>query len=290
MHLNADASALDAPRMHHVRTKCVGTCPRPHTHSHPSVVGGRGKGRGKGVRHWFRQGQRETTDASHFDEAKEARVHSRMQARKREQKQILKCKMNVLGNGVSSYQILCRLKVNERSQGETFRKEKSPSLLLVSFGTFQKTSTTAGEMNDFMFSIAHMDYAFAALWPPFDAGQAVFTGGRNLTYSSETLSSQRNRPWRGKEVGSSVKLSNIIYLRRTADCCTAWMATNGILLYAMKKPLNDERTPDRIRNRLIGQKNAGDNESHYLMVIPPLNAIEDDTATRVSDNEWTYCR
>ena len=68
------------------------------------------------------------------------------------------------------------------------------------------------------------------------------------------------------------------------------MATNGILLYAMKKPLNDERTPDRIRNRLIGQKNAGDNESHYLMVIPSLNAIEDDTAIRVSDNEWTYCR
>ncbi|EGI67086.1 hypothetical protein G5I_04241 [Acromyrmex echinatior] len=108
-------------------------------------------------------------------------------------------------------------------------------------------------------------------WPPFDAGQAVFTGRRNLTYSSETLSSQRNRPWRGEEVESSVKLSNIIYLkRRTADCCAAWMATNGILLYAMKKPLNDERTPDRIRNRLIGQKNAGDNESHYLMITLDL--------------------
>ncbi|KYQ52536.1 hypothetical protein ALC60_08397 [Trachymyrmex zeteki] len=129
---------------------------------------------------------------------------------------ILRCKMNVLGNGVSSYQILRRLKVNERSQGETFRKEKSPSLLLVSSGTFQKTTT--------------------------------------------------------------------------AGCRAAWVATNGILLYAMKKPLNGERTPDRIRNRLIGQKNAGDNESHYLMVIPPLSAIENDTATRVSDNEWTYCR
>ncbi|KYM99813.1 hypothetical protein ALC62_09431 [Cyphomyrmex costatus] len=93
------------------------------------------------------------------------------------------------------------------------------------------------------------------------------------------------------EVGSSVKLSNIIYLkRRTAVLRAAWMATNGILLYAMKKPLNDERTPGRIRNRLIGQKNAWDNESRCLMVIPPLSAIEDDTATRVSDNEWTYCR
>ncbi|KYN36820.1 hypothetical protein ALC56_08611 [Trachymyrmex septentrionalis] len=54
-------------------------------------------------------------------------------------------------------------------------------------------------------------------------------------------------------------------------CCAAWMATNGILLYAMKKPLNDERTPDRIRNRLIGQKNAGDNESHYLMITLDLD-------------------
>lgn len=74
-------------------------------------------------------------------------------------------------------------------------------------------------------------------------------------------------------------------------CYTGWMATNGILLYGMKKPLNDdERAPNRIRNRLIGQKNAWDNESHCLMVILPLNAIDDDTATRVPDNEWTYCR
>lgn len=59
------------------------------------------------------------------------------------------------------------------------------------------------------------------------------------------------------------------------------MATNGILLYAMKKLPNDgERVPDRIRNRLIGQKNARDNESRRLMVIPLLSAIDDDIATR----------
>ncbi|KYN36819.1 hypothetical protein ALC56_08610 [Trachymyrmex septentrionalis] len=62
-------------------------------------------------------------------------------------RRILKCKMNVFGNGVSSYQILRRLKVNERSQGENFQARKeSPSLLLVSSGTFQKTSTTAGSL------------------------------------------------------------------------------------------------------------------------------------------------
>ncbi|TGZ57329.1 Uncharacterized protein DBV15_03222 [Temnothorax longispinosus] len=70
-----------------------------------------------------------------------------------------------------------------------------------------------------------------------------------------------------------------------------WMATNGILLYTLKKPPNDdERAQDRIRNRLIGEKNARDNESRCLMVIPPLSAIDDDIATRVPDNEWTYCR
>ncbi|KYM99814.1 hypothetical protein ALC62_09432 [Cyphomyrmex costatus] len=35
---------------------------------------------------------------------------------------LYRCKMNVLGNGISSYQILRRLKVNERSRGETFRR------------------------------------------------------------------------------------------------------------------------------------------------------------------------
>jgi len=93
---------------------------------------------------------------------------------------------------------------------------------------------------------------------------------------------ERRIEWEGRG-----RRSHFLHNRK---CRTAWMATNGILLYTMKKSPNDGgRDPDRMRNRLIGQKNARDNESRCLMVIPPLSAI-DDIATRVPDNEWTYCR
>lgn len=36
-----------------------------------------------------------------------------------------------------------------------------------------------------------------------------------------------------------------VHFLHNRKCCTAWMATNGILLYAMKKPPNDGgRTPE----------------------------------------------
>jgi len=40
-------------------------------------------------------------------------------------------------------------------------------------------------------------------------------------------------------------------------CCTAWIATNGILLYAMKKPLNDERDAPDTKSLNRTEKRSG---------------------------------
>lgn len=45
----------------------------------------------------------------------------------------------------------------------------------------------------------------------------------------------------------------------------ARMATNGILLYAMKKPNDGKREPRYERNRLIEQKNVRDDEFRCFM-------------------------
>jgi len=89
------------------------------------------------------------------------------------------------------------------------------------------------------------------------------------------LISARKKKKRGKTKAEDVECRGLIF---SIIVNATWVTTNGILLYAMKKPNDGGRPESKSLNRT--EKRPGTMNFACLTVIPPLNAIDDGTTIR----------